>query len=194
MDEKGKATELNEQGSVTSRDGRSLAVRRLTRADGPALQRFNAGLSPESRRLFLPHRYDDETVRKSLGRSADGEDLALGLWDGERLVGYFFLWYFRRRVPLLGIGLADEYQGRGLGRPLMDILIREAERNGNEGIELTTMQDNERAFALYRKAGFRYLRDVENVAGDGRIAIERAMFHEIKPGAAPMQEPHRPPV
>jgi len=185
---------LSDTTQITATDGATLKVRRLSSSDAEALRTFDEGLSEESRRRFLPHLYDDETVHKVLARSEAGDDLTLGAFDGTRMVGYFFLWYFGERVPLLGIGMLDEFQHRGLGRKMMGILIEQAKANGSEGIELTTMQDNDNAFALYQKVGFRYLKDVENVVGDGRIVIERALFYEIKPGAEPMSGPHRPPV
>lgn len=179
---------------VTLPDGTRLPVRPLEHADAAALRRFNEELSPESRRRFLPHAYDDATVAAILRRAEDGDDLVLGVFDGERLVGYFFLWYFRQRVPLLGIGLLDAYQSRGLGRQMMAILIDAARDAGREGVELTTMLDNDRAFALYQKMGFRYIGDVENEQGEGQVVIERAMFLELVPGGRPMEGPHRPPV
>ena len=176
------------------RDGAALSVRRLRAGDEAALQRFNRELSVPSRRWFLPHPYDDDTVSRVLQRSAAGEDLTLGLLDGPRLVGYFFLWYVTRRVPLLGIGLVDDLQGQGLGRPLLELLIAQAREAGCAAIELTTMLDNDRAFALYRKVGFEHFRDVENLQGNGEWVVERAMIYRLQPDAAPMQEPHRPPV
>ncbi len=178
----------------TTRDGVELAVRRLVAGDRAALQTFNRELSAASRRLFLPHAYDDATVAKALARSEAGEDLLLGLFAGERQVGYFFLWYFTRPVPLLGIGLLDDFQGRGLGRPMMELLLAAARESDRDGVELTTCLDNERAFALYRKVGFEYYADVKNRQGDGIWVTERAMFYRIRPGAQPMTEPHQPPV
>jgi len=180
--------------AVSTNDGQTLTVRRLVNTDGAALQRFDRDLSAETRRRFLPHGYDDDTVRKALARSERGDDYILGMFDGVRLVGYFFLWYARDRVPLLGVGLLDEFQHRGLGRRMMGLLIEEAKSTGREGIELTTMQDNDNAFALYRKMGFEYLGDVDNQTGDGTIVVERAMFYRIKDGAAPMDKAHAPPV
>lgn len=186
--------ELDESRSIAARDGATLQVRRLRSADAKALQAFNADLSDESRRKFLPHAYDDATVAKALARSERGDDLLLGLFDGKGMVGYFFLWYARERVPLLGIGLLDAYQHRGLGRPMMAMLLEEAKASGRDGVELTTMQDNDNAFALYEKCGFEYVGDVENRTGDGTIVIERAMFYRIEPGAQPMQGAHEPPI
>jgi ribosomal protein S18 acetylase RimI-like enzyme len=171
-----------------------LLVRRLAEGDREALQAFNRELSDESRRLFLPHAYDDATVAKALTRSEAGDDLLLGLFAGARQVGYFFLWYFTRPVPLLGIGLVDDFQGRGLGRPMMELLLDAARESGRDGVELTTCLDNERAFALYQRVGFEYYADVKNLQGGGIWVTERAMFYRIKPGAQPMTEPHQPPV
>jgi len=177
-----------------TRDGTRLTARRLTRGDRAALQRFYAELSPQSRRWFAAHATDDDTVDKALARSESGDDLTLGLFDGERMVGYFFLWRCREPVPLLGIGLADDYQRRGLGRPLMRFLMDRAEADGADGIELTTMRDNDRAYALYEKMGFRHYKDVDNLQGTGEVVVERAMFYPIKPGAEPVDMPHAPPV
>ena len=174
--------------------GASLAARRLTCADAKPLQEFYASLSADSFRWFQAHALDDETVRKAMRRSERGDDLTLGLFDGERLVGYLFLWYFNEPVPLLGVGLHDDFHGRGLGRGLMRFLMTAAEANGSEGVELTTMQDNGRAFALYQNVGFRHYKDVDNLQGDGSMVVERAMFYPIKPGAKPMQRAHEPPV
>ena len=175
-------------------DGTLLEVRRLNRADAAALQAFNAALTTETRRLFNPHPYDEDTLLRLLQRSEDGEDLTLGVFDGEALVGYFFLWYFRRRVPLLGIGLRDAFQGRGLGGRMIERLISAAAARGCEGVELTTLPDNQRAFALYNRCGFKHYADVPNRSGDGRILTERGMFYAIRPGAAPMTGPHQPPL
>jgi len=179
---------------LATTDNQPLTVRRLGRGDASALQCFNQELSFDSRRKFLPHAYDDDTVERALTRAERGDDYVLGLWNGDRLIGYFFLWYARERVPLLGVGILDEFQHRGLGRQLLSLLIDEAKATDRDGIELTTMQDNDNAYALYRRMGFEYLGDVDNRTGDGTIVVERAMFYRIKEGAAPMAKAHEPPV
>ena len=54
-----------------------------------------------------------------------------------------------------GICVRDDYQGRGLGKKFMNYLIREAEKMGKKGLRLTVYKDNERAYSLYKKLGFR---------------------------------------
>jgi ribosomal protein S18 acetylase RimI-like enzyme len=185
---------LQETRALTTRDGLTLLARRLTEGDGRALQDFNRGLGPGSEQWFRAHAYDDATVRKALARSCAGDDLTLGVFDGDRMVGYFFLWYFREPVPLLGIGLQDDYQERGLGRQMMGLLVDAAKAAGRNGIELTTNIGNDRAFALYRKAGFRHYGDVAAVQGDGTVLTEHGMYYAIKPGSTPPAREHRPPV
>ncbi len=179
---------------VDDKHGTRWPVRRLTPDDRELLQDFARELSPEATRMFLPHPYDDVTLKALLRRSVQGQDLVMGLFDEERIVGYFFLWYFRSRVPLLGIGMLDAIQGRGLGGPMIRLLLDAARAAGCDGVELTTQPNNHRAFSLYRKLGFHYYADVQNMDGNGQLLTERAMFHALKPGAQPMQGPHRPPL
>lgn len=179
---------------LTSRDGQVLSARRLTRGDADALRAFNDALSPETGRRYLPHAYDPETLARLLARSETGDDLVMGLFDADAIVGYFLLWYFRERVPLLGIGLRDAYQHRGLGPQMLRLLVDQARSAGCEAVELTTLPDNRDAFAVYQTFGFRYIGDVENRSGDGRMLIERAMLYEILPGARPMDRPHGAPL
>lgn len=61
----------------------------------------------------------------------------------------------RQHVRLLGIGLAPEWQGRGIGRRLMERLLHWADHwAGVLRIELHVHADNPRAIALYRSLGF----------------------------------------
>ncbi len=179
---------------VVTNDGRVVHVRPLRPGDREKLQAFDRGLSERTRALFPPHSYDDETVDEYIRRNERGDDIIyVGEYEGE-IVAYFFLWYAKRPTCLLGIGLADAFQGVGLGKQLMDILIQSARDAGCDAIELTTAPENARAFALYRRCGFQYLGDVENQMGEGKVRIERCMFLPLREGAKPMEEPHAPPV
>ncbi|AEG92292.1 GNAT family N-acetyltransferase [Ramlibacter tataouinensis] len=61
----------------------------------------------------------------------------------------------RGHVRLLGIGMATEWQGRGIGRQLMTRLLDWADHwAGVLRIELHVHEDNTRAIALYRSLGF----------------------------------------
>ena len=53
-----------------------------------------------------------------------------------------------------GISVLRAYWGLGLGRALTEACIQCAKEAGYEQLELTVVAENERAIALYKKAGF----------------------------------------
>ena len=179
--------------SLVARNGTALEVRLLGADDVAALRRFNASLSEATRAVFLPHAYDDVTVRRFIERNRVGEDRSYVLEAGTEVVGYFFLWEFKHPVPILGIGLADAWQGQGLGEAMLRRLVEDARAAERDAIELTTVPGNVRAFRLYRRLGFEHVGDVDNVAGDGRVVREHRMFLALKPGARAGQREFRPP-
>ena len=179
---------------IIARNGARLAVRPLTAVELPALQRFNAELSAATRAVFLPHAYDDTTLGRYVERHARGLDRIYVLGRDREVVGYFFLWEFDHPVPLLGIGLADAWQGQGLGEPMMRRLVEEARRAARDGVELTTVTTNARAFRLYTRVGFALIGEVDNVAGDGRVVREYRMFLPLRPDAQPPGREFKPPV
>ncbi|NJP04220.1 MAG: GNAT family N-acetyltransferase [Chloroflexaceae bacterium] len=61
----------------------------------------------------------------------------------------------RRHVASLGMGVRDDYQGRGVGSALMDAMVDLADNWLNLiRLELCVWVDNERAIGLYQKFGF----------------------------------------
>jgi putative acetyltransferase len=62
----------------------------------------------------------------------------------------------RRHAAMLGISVAREAQGQGVGTALMQALCDYADNWAQLlRVELTVFADNERAIALYRRFGFR---------------------------------------
>lgn len=53
-----------------------------------------------------------------------------------------------------GISVLKKYWGVGIGRALMEACIQCAKKAGYVQLELTVVADNERATAMYQKAGF----------------------------------------
>ena len=179
---------------IILRDGRVVKIRTLVRGDAEALRRFNSALSERSRYDFMPHPYDDTTIEKMIVRNERGDDIALVAEYAGKIIGYFFLWYARQKIVLLGIGIVDDFHGLGMGKKVMEMLIEISRERGFDGIELSTTVDNDRAYALYEKVGFKFIRDVETFLGDGSVRVERCMFLPLREGAKPMSEPHRSPV
>lgn len=93
-----------------------------------------------------------------------------------KLIG---LAYFRRlkkepRYVELGIGLLEEYQGKGIGSRLLSTLLATALEEGIENVYLSVNCDNERAIALYKKFGFVILKMVPK--GDAWLGKSLDMF------------------
>lgn len=60
----------------------------------------------------------------------------------------------------LGIALADEARGRGLGVKMMDYLINKAKNIELSEVLLTVDKDNLQAIKLYHKCGFQTVKDM----------------------------------
>ena len=175
------------------KDGVAIEYRCLHIGDKRILQEFDRNLSDKTRELFAPHSYDDETVTKIIARAESGEDLVYIALDSGKVVAYFFLWWARTEFPILGIGISDDFQGKGLGRQIMKILIDDGRKVGCAGIELTTLLYNKRAFALYEKMGFKLLGEVDNVNSYGTVR-EWHMFYPFKLDVLPPERKHESPV
>jgi RimJ/RimL family protein N-acetyltransferase len=180
--------------TLSARNGSLLQVEELSPAHLAGLQAFNAGLSVATRAVFLPHAYDAMTLERYEARHRAGRDRAYVLRAAETVVGYGFLWEFDQLVPLLGLGLADAWQGQGLGAPFLRILINDAETAGRHGVELTTVTTNTRALRLYQRAGFVLRGEVDNRAGDGRVVREYRLFLPLRAGAQPPDRAFGPPA
>ena len=94
-----------------------------------------------------------------LRASADGQHINAGLFHENGIIGHSFILNIKEKHPVFGIGIVKEFHGRGLGRELMNRVIREADSIGVEEITLTVVKLNAQALRLYGEFGFRIIRD-----------------------------------
>lgn len=73
---------------------------------------------------------------------------------GERIVGYACLFYVLDEGHVTNIGVAPEFQGKGVGTQLMLSLVKFAMAKGVRRLMLEVRPDNRVAQRLYRKFGF----------------------------------------
>jgi ribosomal protein S18 acetylase RimI-like enzyme len=180
---------------LKSKNGDNLHIKLLSKNDVITLQKFNENLSERTRSQFLPHKYDEKTILQFVERNNKGFDLIYVAYSQNEIVGYFFLWNFNKTFPILGIGITGLFQGKGFGEKFMSILIDDAKNAKKGGILLTTVLTNQVAFKLYLKMGFEYLRDIDNIAGDGRIVRERMMYLPLqKEISKPGNHDFKPPI
>lgn len=101
-----------------------------------------------------PH---DATRAYVLGNLEKGNPHVVAV-DCDRVVGWCDISRKQREtyahVGVLGIGLAADYRGVGLGRRLVAAALRSAQTKGITRVELAVYATNARAIALYEKMGF----------------------------------------
>lgn len=75
--------------------------------------------------------------------------------DGKKVIGTAALKKIDESCcELKSLYLYKKFQGRGLGRSLLETVIAEAKRNGYREMYLDTLSSSTRAITLYEKAGF----------------------------------------
>lgn len=86
------------------------------------------------------------------------DDLHLGAFAGQRLVGNAGLHRHhgrRRHVAVIGMGVADDLSGQGIGTALLRALLDSADSWLDiHRLELSVFADNARAIRLYERHGF----------------------------------------
>lgn len=133
-------------------------LRQLQADDAPALLAFYNSLSAATIHTFRPLR--DKTtlavcqdiVQANVALPASRFDLAA--WQGDQMIGWAFLEQLTSAEPQLGIGVADAWQGQGIGRALMNGLLAKARQLPLATIALIVVLDNQRAVQLYQSCGF----------------------------------------
>jgi GNAT superfamily N-acetyltransferase len=128
-----------------------MIIRELLKSDGEKLGSFLESLSPETEYFFHPY----PLTRDSASAFVNREDIfCLVAEENGKIIGYAWWEPKESELPSIGICVADEYQGRGVGKALLGKLIEEAEKWRKKGLRLITMKDNLRAIALYKRFGF----------------------------------------
>jgi len=105
----------------------SVRVRAIRPTDAPELQRFYAGLSPESRRTRFLYINAGLSQAQSASFCTTDHDHQEGFVavvhngpvDQERIVGHLCLEPDREEAAEVAIAVADEFQHRGIGRRLI---------------------------------------------------------------------------
>jgi ribosomal protein S18 acetylase RimI-like enzyme len=94
------------------------------------------------------------------------QDLGLVALNGSNMIGAAWIRHYQKNnsirgfinesVPVLVIGIKNEYRNKGIGTEILNLLIEKATGKGIKSISLMVSEDNE-AFKLYKKVGFELL-------------------------------------
>lgn len=95
------------------------------------------------------------------------------LADGDQFIGLTELYDIREGTATLGIIIGErEYWGRGYGTETVGRMLEIAfEELGLDSVRLSTFEDNLRARASFRKAGFRELQRIAQRGDRGRLSV-----------------------
>jgi L-amino acid N-acyltransferase YncA len=103
--------------------------------------------------------------------------------EGDTIVGFVALMPYSSRsvyegVGVLSIYIHNEFQGRGVGRLLLKMLIIESEKHGIWTLQAGVLPENRASIALHRKLGFRkvgYREKIAQMNGEWRdiLLLER---------------------
>ncbi|MEM4445716.1 MAG: GNAT family N-acetyltransferase [Candidatus Jordarchaeales archaeon] len=146
------------QRRIVLRDGSRVLIRALTPADAAKLLRFYSLLSTETNYLrFLNYRPSSSWVLEGLANVNFEDNVALGAFteDGELIGDARFSLDRKTGRAEIGIVVADEWQGKGLGLNMIQTLGYIAMRMGVRTLYATVSPVNYFVAAALRSAGFR---------------------------------------
>jgi ribosomal protein S18 acetylase RimI-like enzyme len=142
----------------------TFEIRQLAPGDAGRLAEFYNGLSQRSRTTFRPLGWSTSVAAcadivgaqaiAGPDQSAPGSKYDLVAWRDDRIAGWSFVWNLHSEEPFFGLGVADAYQGQGLGSALMDRVLAAVQGLGIRHLELTVVQDNHVAWQMYGRRGF----------------------------------------
>lgn len=90
----------------------------------------------------------------------------------------------RRHAASIGMGVHDDYAGRGIGRALLSAALDVADNWLNlTRIELSVYTDNERAIRLYHRAGFEVEGTLRNFAFRNGVLVDALTMARLGPMA-----------
>jgi acetyltransferase len=151
--------------SWTAADGTAVAIRPIGVDDFELELAFTQGLSPESgyQRLMSARRLSRAEVKRLVSIDGDCEVALIATTTQagrERQVGVArFVREQCGETAEIALVVADDWQGRGLGRRLMRGLIASARRHGVRRLVGTTLSDNVAMLAIARALGFEMARE-----------------------------------
>jgi putative acetyltransferase len=138
----------------------ALSIRRISAKDAAAMARYMSDPAIFGALLQMPYPSEAAWQARLADEGSGKSDVTLVAERDGELIGSAGLFSpgpaaRRRHVMGLGISVAREAQGRGVGNALMTALCDYADRwAGVLRVELTVYTDNETAIRLYRKFGF----------------------------------------
>jgi L-amino acid N-acyltransferase YncA len=145
--------------TITLRDGVRVTLRAIAPEDKPLLAAMFERLSEESRyRRFFATKDELSAAELDYFAGVDHQDheaiIALEPSSGEALgVARYIRWTDDTEAAEVAVTVADDWQGRGLGRALLDRLTYRARREGVRRFSAFVQSDNQASLGLVAGVG-----------------------------------------
>ena len=130
-------------GGAAKEGGAMISFREMRPEDAAAVERIERAsfAVPWSRRAFWEEAQNERTV------------YLVALLQGE-IVGYAGAWILLDEAQITNVAVAPEKRGQGVGRCLMEEMMRRAKVRGAMRMTLEVRPSNEAALTLYKSCGF----------------------------------------
>ncbi|MFA6845607.1 MAG: GNAT family N-acetyltransferase [Sphaerochaetaceae bacterium] len=102
----------------------------------------------------VPVSLDQKTFESNLKKNSYCRQLSVGLYEGEKLVGFILNGKRGDSAYDCGTAIMDEYRGLGYANGMVEFAIEQLERNSMKRWILEVITNNTKAFKLYTKYGF----------------------------------------
>jgi ribosomal protein S18 acetylase RimI-like enzyme len=167
-----------------------MEIRQLTPGDAPVYREVRLRALREHAEAFSSSDVEDRRLPLAATEKrlqGEGGVRFWGAFDGATLVGMVGLereqrLKTRHKAKVVGMYVAPEAAGRGVGRALLDRLVAEARSGGVELLVLTVTDGNQAATTLYERAGFHSFGvEPDAIRVDGRGYGKRHMYIELTP-------------
>lgn len=164
-----------------------MPIRLLTAADAPAYRALRLrGLREHPEAFTSSHDEDlQHPPQIAAARLASATHAFWGAFDGDALVGIVGLEREQRaknchKATVVGMYVASQAGGRGIGRDLLQALLAQARHDGLESLVLTVTEGNDKARRLYEAAGFRSFGiEPRAIKVDGRAHAKNHMVLDL---------------
>jgi hypothetical protein len=105
----------------------AFSFRRLNQNDASRVQNLIKSQRPSDLEYFKPHSFELPSIRKQFRNPSF---LPMGIFDGEKLIGYFFLRFFVNKKCFVGRLIDSDYRGKGIGLIMNTVMYEIAWRMG----------------------------------------------------------------
>ncbi|MCX6772116.1 MAG: GNAT family N-acetyltransferase [Candidatus Micrarchaeota archaeon] len=132
-----------------------MKIRKMTRADLPALAEMNADafrdITAKQAMSFLLGTYAHKVDGACLVAEEKGQ--LVGAIFGNRKITYV-----SKTAEIPSLFISKRFQGKGIGKALLKACLSAMKKKGIQSVSLTVRSNDRRAQNLYAKAGFKPFR------------------------------------